>query len=201
MGVSFPSILHTVRKGAEAGIHPQFEQKFQVGNPVVFYGFTSTTTTAKVLNTFAGEAGSRTGFLLEVTHGAYEISEFCSYEEAEVLLEPFSTFIVSEVINFDDPDEKDKLALIRGMVPAISGLRLVVAKQTKTLLNMLNDPPLGMLSASPTTTSTSTLSTPMNPPHSTVKTLQFDRGNLNVQQQILPHTQLETLSIKKHLCW
>ena len=26
---------------AEAGIHPQFEQKFQVGNPVVFYGFTS----------------------------------------------------------------------------------------------------------------------------------------------------------------
>ena len=37
---------------AAAGIHPQ-STEYQVGKPVVYNGFTSTTTTPKVLNTFA----------------------------------------------------------------------------------------------------------------------------------------------------
>ena len=53
---------------AEAGIHP-------FRNPVVFYGFTSTTTALKVLNKFAGD-GFRTGFPLEVTQRSMKLASF-----------------------------------------------------------------------------------------------------------------------------
>ena len=118
----------TVYRG-ELGHHPDFENKYKNDREIVFYGFTSTTTTAEVLTRpyFCGKTGDRTVFQIDgVYECAYNITSLSNYQdEDEVLFEPCVTFKITQSINFDT----GLFTHVAGDKGDNKGLRSVLSKQ------------------------------------------------------------------------
>jgi len=84
------------------GVKGDFSQEYKQGEFIIWWGFSSCTTSLQPVNDFVGDDGSRTIINIEYINGV-KIKEFSSYKaEEEVLLPPGRYFKIESIMRQKD---------------------------------------------------------------------------------------------------